>query len=193
MGVRKIILKYFDKRIDKNQKGLIFVLSIHAKRNLIMKQVVKLSPNAGSLVNYLMGNNSSLPVVGEGATLLSYTDRRACEVVSVSEDSRTVTLESLTAIRTDKNGMSEDQDYRYEPTGNQFTIVWRNSAWRRDCTEIWYTDEALNMDWKERKAKCIDPETGMPKLVPGLTFIKKSYPKISIVFGVKQAYHDFSF
>lgn len=89
--------------------------------------------------------------------------------------------------------MSEDQDYRYELSGNQFTAVWRNGAWRRECKEIWHTDAALDLDWKERKALCVDPETGRLKLVPGLTFVKKSFPKISILFGVKQAYHDFSF
>lgn len=158
-----------------------------------MQQKIKLDGNAGSLVNYLMGNNSTTPVEGQGATILHYSDRSVCEVISVSKDGRTVILQGCDAIRTDSNGMSEDQEYSYHLTGDQFKIVWRNGAWRRECKEVWFTDEALNMDWKERKEKCVDPETNRVILVPGLTFIKTSYPKISIVFGVKRAYHDYSF
>lgn len=158
-----------------------------------MKQKVKLDGNVGSLINYLMGNNSTFPVVGEGATLLDYSDRHACEVISVSKDGKSVTLEGYNAIRTDNNGMDEMQEYRYELNGNKFTIVWRNGAWRRECKEIWFTDEALQLDSKVRREKCVDPDTNLHMLVPGLTFIKKSYPKVSIIFGVKQAYYDFSF
>ena len=158
-----------------------------------MKQTVKLDGNVGSLQNYLMGNNATLPVVGEGATILSYTDRRCCEVISVSENGKRVVLEDYNAIRTDKNGMSEDQQYRYELTGQQFTIVWRNGAWRRECVGIEFTDAALEMDYDERLQKCFDPTTKLPILVDGLTVIKKSYPKVSVLFGVKRAYYDYSF
>ena len=159
-----------------------------------MKQKVKLDSNVGSLANYLMGNNSTLPEIGKGATILHYTDRAACEVISISKDGRTVVLEGYNAIRTDKNGMSEEQEYLYKLNGNRFTIVWRNGAWRQECQQIRLTEEALQMSYDNPiKRGIFDVETNLPKLIPGLTFIKKSYSKISIIFGVKQAYHDFSF
>lgn len=159
-----------------------------------MKQKVKLDSNVGSLVNYLMGNNSTLPVEGQGATILHYTDRSACEVLSVSKDGRTVVLEGYDAIRTDNNGMSDSQDYEYRLNGNQFKIIWRNGAWRQECQQVWLTDEALQMSYDNpEKRRIFDVETNLPMLIPGLTFIKKSYPKVSIIFGVKQAYRDYSF
>lgn len=158
-----------------------------------MKQKVKLTRNTGSLVNYLMGNNSSVPEVGKGATLLHYTDRSAFEVVSVSPDGKRVTLQGCKAIRVDTNGMSDAQEYRYELGDSQFDVVWRNGAWRREIVEVWYTDAALELHWDVLKSLCIDPVTEKRKIVDGLTFIKKSYPKVNILFGVKQAYHDYSF
>lgn len=167
-------------------------INSHLQLTSMKRQSVKLDNNVGSLQNYLMGNNSTLPVVGEGATILSYTDRRACEVISVSEDGKRVVLEGYNAIRTDKNGMSDEQEYRYELNGRQNTIVWRNGAWRYECEQIWFTDEALMMTYEDRQ-KCYDPTTNLPILVEGLTFVKKSYPKLSVIFGVKKAYHDYSF
>lgn len=156
-------------------------------------QTLKLGTQTGSLFNFMMGNNSTVPVVGEGATLIQWTDRSACEVISISEDGRTLQMEHLKAIRTDTNGMSDSQQYRYEPTGNLFTLVWKQGAWRQACTKIWLTEEALQMSNKERIEKCYDKETGDPILVPGLTFEKKTFPKVNIIFGVKRAYHDYSF
>ena len=39
----------------------------------------------GSLMNQLMGNNSTLPKVGEGATIMYYSDREAYQVTWVSD------------------------------------------------------------------------------------------------------------
>jgi len=158
-----------------------------------MKQTLQLK-DTGSLFNFLMGNNSVPPVVGEGATILSHSDRRCAEVISVSVDGKTVVIEDYDAIRTDSNGMSDDQDYEYRLNGNQSKLVWRNGAWRRECSAVWYTVAALEMTYAERTEKLYDPATGRhDKLVEGLTFIKKSYPKINILFGTKRAYHDYSF
>lgn len=44
-----------------------------------------------------MGNNQTIPVVGEGATSLHYSDRTCYEVIEVSEDLKTVKLEALDA------------------------------------------------------------------------------------------------
>lgn len=51
------------------------------------------------------------PEVGMGATILGYTDRTACTIVSVRH--KVIDLWEDIATRTDKNGLSESQDYTY--------------------------------------------------------------------------------
>lgn len=155
-----------------------------------MKQRLKLK-DTGSIMNYFMGNNNTQPVVGNGATILSYSDRNACEVISISDDGKTILLEWYDAIRSDKNGMSEDQNYDYMLNGNQFKIVWKYGAWRTTRKQIFYTDEALKLSLEERR-KLVDGN-GTKKLVKGLTFVKQSLNKVNIIFGIKQSYYDYSF
>lgn len=59
------------------------------------------------------------PIVpGMGATYRVGSDRYACTVVAVSPSGHKVTTRDDTAIRTDSNGMSESQEYRYERDPN---------------------------------------------------------------------------
>jgi len=60
------------------------------------------------------------PEVGQGATILHYSDRSAGTVIKVEHKARQtiVTVQEDKATRTDKNGMSETQDYSYEPNPN---------------------------------------------------------------------------
>lgn len=51
-------------------------------------------------------------VVGDGATLHVGSDSHACTIIARTP--KTLTLRRCTAIRTDNNGMSDCQDYRYE-------------------------------------------------------------------------------
>lgn len=70
------------------------------------------------------------PEVGMGATICMWTDRRPCTVLTVS--GKTVTIQLDHANRTDKNGMSEEQDYTYErnPNGAILTFTLRkNGRW----------------------------------------------------------------
>lgn len=158
------------------------------------RQTVKLNGNTGSLVNYIYGNNATAPEVGKGATIMHFTDRSAVEVIEVSADGKTVILENLKATRVDKNGMSDNQEYSFEPTGYRWPIVWRNGAWRREITQIFLTDEAAALPFEQLRDILYENGSYLPtKVVEGLSYVKKSYPKISIVFGFKQAYHDFSF
>jgi len=48
----------------------------------ILKQNRKIGV-AGGFINQMMGNNSSIPVVGKGCTILHYSDRSAYEVIEV--------------------------------------------------------------------------------------------------------------
>lgn len=68
----------------------------------------------GSFINRLAEHSQQCkPEIGMGATEMLYSDREPYEVISIKDD-RHITVRRLKAIRTDKNGMSEDQDYRYE-------------------------------------------------------------------------------
>jgi hypothetical protein len=70
----------------------------------------------GSLVNMLMdGATPSAPTVGMGCTILGWTDRHAGTVVSVTHGGKRLGVQRDRAIRTDDNGMSDAQSYRYEP------------------------------------------------------------------------------
>ena len=73
----------------------------------------------GSLQNLMMSNNKpQTPKVGDGATILCYTDRRPATVVYVSANGKTIHLQEDNAKRVDSNGMSECQDYEFtaDPT-----------------------------------------------------------------------------
>ena len=50
-----------------------------------MKQSAKIGI-AGSFINQMMSNNSTLPEVGKEATVMHYTDRSCYEVIEVSKD-----------------------------------------------------------------------------------------------------------
>jgi hypothetical protein len=49
-----------------------------------------------------------------GATVLMYTDRHAATIVKV-DSGIVITIQEDKSIRTDTNGMSDTQSYRYEP------------------------------------------------------------------------------
>lgn len=60
---------------------------------------------AGNFINQVMGNNCSVPVVGEGATILHYSDREAYEVIAVSDCGTKCTIRRM--------------DYEYAGTESQ--------------------------------------------------------------------------
>lgn len=97
---------------------------------------MKLGTATGSFFNYLMSNSMSIPEVGKGATVLHWTDRSAYFVDQVSADGKQVVIERAKAIRTDENGMSDSQDYRYDrdPNAEPETIRFTYGKWRRVYT-----------------------------------------------------------
>lgn len=83
----------------------------------------------GSLHNRIMEQSKAAPRVGEGATLLFYSDREAGTVIKVLTP-RKVVVQIDIATRTDKNGMSETQEYTYTPNplGKQHVFTLRKSG-----------------------------------------------------------------
>lgn len=91
--------------------------------------------NTGSLTNWMMaGGSTGEPKVGEGATEFCWTDRTTYWVTYVSEDGKQCNIVRAKAVRTDNNGMSDAQDYRYEhyeKEGEPIRLVFKWGAWRR--------------------------------------------------------------
>ncbi len=57
--------------------------------------------------------NNVKSVVGMHATIAYASDCRPCTVVKVSASGSKVTVRSDNAVRVDKNGMSDTQEYEY--------------------------------------------------------------------------------
>jgi hypothetical protein len=77
-------------------------------------------------------NAPTKPEVGMGATVLHYTDREAGTITYVHPNGRALIFQRDKATRTDSNGMSECQSYRYEPdpNGRKLTFTLRaNGRW----------------------------------------------------------------
>lgn len=165
-----------------------------------MKNKLKLK-ETGSFFNYLMGNNESVPVVGQGGTRLMYSDRHAFEVLEVSECGKKVVCDYYRPKRTDDYGMSDCQSYEYkELSGNPFEIVYRHGSWKVKFEKIEFTKEHWDKYVKsgdEGYQKYIKPYQDENHcnnvIVEGVTKLVTSYGKIDVIFGVKRHYYDFSF
>lgn len=72
------------------------------------------------------------PKVGDGATMLLYTDRHAYTITAVAKSGKSFTMRRDTVKRIDANGMSESQDYEFSPNENGSTETVRMSkkGWR---------------------------------------------------------------
>lgn len=86
---------------------------------------MRLGTETISMTNYLMSGTKGQPVpaAGIGATILMWSDRRACTIHSVllfktgkrKGQIRTVAVQRDTVTRLDNNGFSESQEYSYAP------------------------------------------------------------------------------
>lgn len=132
---------------------------------------MKLGTQTNSLVNHTQSRQvigQPEPEVGMGATLLSYTDRKAGTIQKV-EKRNGVTYVHVTideAKRVDSNGMSEDQIYEFTPRPDGHHYKFKK------------TKEGF---WKE---VYINPETGRFKQYNGGKGLR---------IGVRDEYYDFSF
>jgi len=154
---------------------------------------------SGSFFNQLMSNNSSVPVVGKGATEMLYSDRHVYEVIEVSKDGKTVKLEALSAVFGGEPGTAQmgHQDWKFEQTGNFKTIQWRHNAWRVKSEVIRFTPEYNNLLndrslTKEERSAAFD-DNGDLRVVEGMTKAVTEWHKINIIFGRKSYYYDWSF
>lgn len=114
----------------------------------------------------IAGTVTKLIVIGDGATMCSYTDRHAGTIVSYDEKHKIVGVQEDIAKRTDNYGMSDMQDYTYtpNPTGRleYFKFVSKRNRWV----------EVIRNEM-----------TGRYNLCPGH----------GLIIGVRDSYHDYSF
>jgi hypothetical protein len=70
----------------------------------------------GSLINRIADNavDAQTPEVGLGATVVLWSDRKAATILSISPTGHRIVVQYDIATRTDQNGMSDSQSYRYE-------------------------------------------------------------------------------
>jgi hypothetical protein len=92
---------------------------------------MKLGTETGSVMNHLFTASAQPePAVGMGATICCWTDRHAATIVKVTRCQ--IHVQADVAIRTDKNGASECQQYEYRRDPSSTVIVFRKTkrGWR---------------------------------------------------------------
>lgn len=154
----------------------------------------------GSIINQILSNSPTKPIVGMGATELLYTDRIPYEVISVSEDGKEVVIEKYDAkANPDSDNLQiGHQDWVLYPTGQYITLRKRNGSWRSKSETIEFLDEYLafvdsldigNQERYDNYKKPLFDDNGDLKLVEGKTKKVVSWHKKNIVFGRKEYYY----
>jgi hypothetical protein len=163
-----------------------------------MKQSRKLE---GSFTNYMMGNNSTLPEVGKGGTLIMYSDRYPVEVLEVSEDKKKCVIRSMDHKAKPNAGGMGHQEWQItsNPDAPKETIVYRQGAWRKmfqliEFDKTWYDSFSSSEErWNEIKRLEVFDDNNNMKLIEGVTIVKRNFYKINIFFGCAEYRYDWEF
>lgn len=163
-----------------------------------MKQTRRLE---GSYINYLMGNNSTTPEVGKGATLLFHSDRYPAEVLEVSADGKRCVIRQMNhKAKMNAGGMGHQEwDITPNPDAPKETLVYRQGAWRKVVEQVtfddnWFDSFATNQErWDAQKSLGVFDEDGDLKVISGVTKVKRSYDKVNILFGKAEYHYDWEF
>ena len=78
-----------------------------------------------------------IPEVGEGATLLMWTDRHACTVYEADEKHLLIREDHVD--RVDKNGMSESQEYVYTPNPDGVLSIFKPKLNKKTGQKTWHS------------------------------------------------------
>lgn len=96
---------------------------------------------AGNLNNWMMaGRGQQVPKVGDGCTILMYKDRHAATIIDVNKTGKTIIVQRDKATRTDSNGMSESQTYKFTPNPDAGTLTFRrthDNRWKELKGSLW--------------------------------------------------------
>lgn len=165
---------------------------------------------AGGFVNQLMGNNSTEPKVGEGATILSYSDRSAYEVLEVSKDGLQCKIRAMKCNFVGQCYGDEKYTYDSNESNSVGILEWnaKKNCWGTVHTSIEIQKSLMNKLFNEHGYKWRDflpvpYETLIAedsdeyyhtyKLVKGVTKAYRKFNKVSVIFGVMEQYRDPSF
>lgn len=170
-----------------------------------LKQSQKLS-QAGSFFNWLMSNNESVPVSGQFATILHYSDRTVVRVDSVSDCGKKVRLEVLETIADlSKECQTGHQNWIHNSTGRFYTIEYRRGSWYQVGNEIHFTKEFiesipstsiacyLRKNNPELFEQIYQGDVWPKTVIEGITKSKKTFSKTRILFGSCDYHFDWSF
>jgi len=165
---------------------------------------------AGGFINQVMGNNCSVPVVGEGATVLSYSDRHAYEVIEVNEDRTECVIRPMDCKFVGNGYGDERYEYSSNEKNKSMKVEWneKKKCWGKTWKYINIIKSLRDKLIKEYGFKWAEHlpvpyneivdgvKAGVYtkyKLVKGVTKEYKEFHKISIIFGVMEEYRDPSF
>lgn len=152
---------------------------------------LKSGMETASFVNHLMSGAIGEPKVGEGATVLRWTDREAYEVLEVSDNGKRAIIQRYRRKRIDNNGMGDCQTYEYkELEGGKLELIYKWKAWRIKTKMIHFVK---GYEYKSEDAKELFDENNLLKIVEGKTKLTSSYNKVNIVWGFKYEYFDYGF
>lgn len=88
--------------------------------------MLKAGTETGSVMNHVMSrSNVSEVKIGDGATILQWTDRSAGTVVKITPTQ--IHVQEDNTVRIDSNGMSESQTYEYSPNPEGKVHVFRKT------------------------------------------------------------------
>ena len=143
----------------------------------------------GSLTNRVDENKLYGKVyVGQYCTEYLWSDRHAYEITKVINDKHFF-IRRLTAIRTDNNGMSECQTYRYEHNYEACEQEIMLTKW--GFREVYRYDLDLYNKIIERDKFCHWDRDIVEKVLAGKKVSRKK--KINLSVGVADEYYDYSF
>ena len=145
----------------------------------------------GSIINRIYEGNTFVDEIKVGTPVTEYfwSDRHVHEVTKVI-DQKHVFIREMKAIRTDDNGMSDYQTWRYEsdPKAHEVELVKRGDVWYEVHT---YTKERYDYLVKNSWCGWVLTESQWKRIDEGKDV--KKYTKMNISFGIADYYYDFEF
>lgn len=180
--------------------------------NITKKRQTRAVGVAGGFINQVMGNNSTEPKVGEGATILMYSDREPYEVIEVAEDGMSCVIRSVNSTFVGSGYGDERYTYESDPEGYTLTLEWneKKGTWGKVSRTIEIMKSLRERLFKQygfgwenylpngvKFDDLIDGERrGLDtkyKFVKGITREYKNFSPVSIIFGRMEKYRDPSF
>jgi hypothetical protein len=166
-----------------------------------MKQKQTKLSQTGSLMNWMMSSNSSIPEVGKGATELHYSDRTPYEVLEVANGGKSALIRQYDHKASRIMQMGE-QEWELIPNENNPTywVHWKWNAWRTK-SELWYKTDKFWEDFETNKQSMEQEQLKI--WLESIDNKKKDFPEYyefhtewnvkKLLFGHAEYYYDWSF